>query len=102
MGDKSKIVKGLSDALGFARGANVGARITHYSATEFYLGGVRFDPGTYEIRKVDPKPRFEIIDNGPLSFVLVDNESDEPCPCYTTRAEAEAALEQAVADAKPF
>ena len=52
MTNKEKIVKGLSDALGFAKGADNGARITHYSATEFYLGGIRFNPGTYEIRKV--------------------------------------------------
>lgn len=49
---KEKIVAGLSDALGFAKGADVGARITIYHATEFYIDGIRFNAGTYEIRKI--------------------------------------------------
>lgn len=96
---KGKIAKGLSDALGFAKGADSGERITITSASEFFVAGVRFNPGRYELRRVDVKrPRFEIIDNGPLSFVLVDNESDDPAPCYTTREEAEAAKRVAETD----
>jgi hypothetical protein len=36
--------------------------------------------------------RFQILEDGPEQWVLVDNTSDDPCPVYTTRAAAEAAL----------
>ena len=52
---KAKIVQGMSDALGFAKGADKGERITIYRASEFFFEGIRFNPGTYEIRKV-PDP----------------------------------------------
>lgn len=65
--NKDKIVEGLSDALGFAKGADVGARVTHYSATEFFLGGVRFSAGSYEIRKLpDAEGRDIIPDEQPF------------------------------------
>lgn len=92
MPNRNKVAAGLSDALGFAKGADSGERVTLSSAVEFFVGGVRFNAGRYELRRVDVKrPRFEIIENGPLCFVLADNEGDDPCPTYTTREEAEAA-----------
>lgn len=50
-----KIVQGMSDALGFAKGADAGERIRIYSASEFMFQGIRFNAGTYEIRKVQPR-----------------------------------------------
>jgi hypothetical protein len=32
--------------------------------------------------------RFEILEDGPARFVLVDNCSDEPAPVFKTRDEA--------------
>ena len=38
-------------------------------------------------------PRFEIFNDGPRRWVLVDNESDDPiCFVYTSRAQAKAAI----------
>lgn len=37
-------------------------------------------------------PRFEILEDGPNRYVLVDNESDDPTPVYSTMIEAMAAL----------
>ena len=54
---QGKIIKGMSDALGFAKGADVGARITIYSATEFFFQGIRFNPGSYEIKKIPDAER---------------------------------------------
>lgn len=34
-------------------------------------------------------PRWEVINDGPDRWVLVDNESDDPCPVYETEAVAE-------------
>lgn len=49
--------RAMSDVLGFAESANKGQAITIYSAVEFFFEGIRFDPGTYEIRKVlEPRP----------------------------------------------
>lgn len=36
--------------------------------------------------------RFEILNDGPGRWVLVDNESDDPAPVYDTQAAAEAAM----------
>jgi sarcosine oxidase gamma subunit len=34
--------------------------------------------------------RFEIVNDGPNRWVLVDNQSDDPSPVYQTEAEARA------------
>lgn len=49
---KSQVAQGLSDALGMAEKVDGGASVRLYHATEFFLDGIRFNPGTYEIRKV--------------------------------------------------
>jgi hypothetical protein len=49
-------LKGISDVLGFADGVDAGHKITFYRHSEFFFEGIRFNPGTYEIRKVPDKP----------------------------------------------
>lgn len=39
-------------------------------------------------------PRFEILEDGPGRFVLVDNESDDPAPVYLTKEDAERAMRE--------
>lgn len=51
-GSTRKIVPGMSDVLGFAKCADAGEPIRIYSASEFLFEGIRFNAGTYEIRKV--------------------------------------------------
>ena len=45
----------MSDQLGFADGADKGITVRIYRATEFFFDGIRFNPGTYELRKVSDK-----------------------------------------------
>ena len=40
-------------------------------------------------------PRYEILNDGPGRWVLVDHSTDEPSPVYDTREEAEGALREA-------
>lgn len=42
--------------------------------------------------------RYQILNDGPGRWVLVDNQSDEPCPVYMSRAEAELALRERIAE----
>ena len=59
--NKGKIVQGLSDALGFAKGLDDGDAVRIYHATEFFMDGIRYNPGTYEIRKImDAVPAPEV------------------------------------------
>lgn len=37
-------------------------------------------------------PRFEVLNDGPGRWVLVDNGSDDPCPVYPTEEAANAAM----------
>jgi hypothetical protein len=52
LSNRDKITKGLSDALGFAKGADNGERITIYSTSEFFIGGVRFNAGRYALTRL--------------------------------------------------
>jgi len=45
----------ISDQLGFASGADAGHAVRFFRDTEFFFDGVRFNPGTYELRKVSDK-----------------------------------------------
>ncbi len=45
----------ISDQLGFATGADKGSVVRFFRDTEFFFDGVRFNPGTYELRKVSDK-----------------------------------------------
>jgi hypothetical protein len=45
----------ISDQLGFASGADAGHVVRFFRGTEFFFDGVRFNPGTYELRKVSDK-----------------------------------------------
>jgi hypothetical protein len=48
----------MSDALGFASGADAGHILKFYRATEFFFDGIRLNPGHYELRKVlQPYPQ---------------------------------------------
>ena len=40
----------ISDQLGFASGADKGIAVRFFRDTEFFFDGVRFNPGTYELR----------------------------------------------------
>lgn len=44
--------------------------------------------------------RFEIVEDGPMRFVLVDNDDDQPAPVYATRKTAENALRLAQREEK--
>lgn len=54
--DADKVLAGFEEALGVAKGILDGVKITHYSATEFFLGGFRYPAGTYEIRRIGEAP----------------------------------------------
>lgn len=50
----------MSDALGFAEGADAGKRLRFYRAAEFFFDGIRLNPGTYELRKAPDDARHKI------------------------------------------
>jgi len=41
-----------------------------------------------------PCRRWRVFNDGPRRWVLVDQESDEPCPVYNTRSQARAIAAQ--------
>ncbi len=64
MRNKQKIIDGLSEALGHTKGIMEGHRISIYSASEFFICGIRYPAGHYEMVRVgdappaNPAPRF--------------------------------------------
>lgn len=54
--NKQKIIDGLSEAIGHTKGIMDGHRISIYSATEFFVAGLRYPAGHYEMYRIGGHP----------------------------------------------
>lgn len=51
--------------------------------------------------KIDDMERYQIFEDGPGRFVLVDNESDDPSPVFRTREEAKVSIRKCKSPTAP-